>query len=53
MLGFHIYTKGWGLVRGTSGWLVKMVWGSGAWCVVSIGNVIENGVVVVCEKTNG
>ncbi len=25
----------------------------GALCVVSIGKVVENGVMVVCEKTNG
>ncbi len=40
-----------GVVGG--GWFVKMVWWVGGWCVVSIGKVVENGVVVVCEKTNG
>jgi hypothetical protein len=45
--------KGWygDLVRGV--WVVKMVWGIGGWCMVCIGKVVENGVVVVCEKTNG
>ncbi len=27
-------------------------WVSG-WCVVCIGKVVENGIMVVCEKTNG
>jgi hypothetical protein len=45
--------KGWygDLVRGV--WVVKMVWGIGGWWMVCIGKVVENGVVVVCEKTNG
>jgi len=34
-------------------WVVKMVWGISGWCMVHIGKVVENGVVVVCEKTNG
>jgi hypothetical protein len=34
-------------------WVVKMVWWVGGWCVVCIGKVVENGVVMVCEKTNG
>jgi hypothetical protein len=34
-------------------WVVKMVWGFGGWCVVCIGKVVENGVMVVCERTNG
>jgi hypothetical protein len=34
-------------------WVVKMVWGVGGWCVVCIGKVVENGVVIVCERTNG
>ncbi len=45
MLGFHIYMKGWGLVV-DGAWVVKMVWGVGGWCVVCIGKVVENGVVV-------
>jgi hypothetical protein len=34
-------------------WVVKMVWGVGGWCMVCIGKVVEDGVVVVYEKTNG
>ncbi len=34
-------------------WVVKMAWGVGGWCVVYIGKVVENGVVMVCERTNG
>jgi hypothetical protein len=34
-------------------WVVKMVWGVGGWCVVCIRKVVENGVMVVCERTNG
>jgi hypothetical protein len=34
-------------------WFVKMVWWVGGWCVVCIGHVVENGVVVACEKING
>jgi hypothetical protein len=34
-------------------WVVKMVWGVGGWCVVCIGKIVENGVVMVCERTNG
>jgi hypothetical protein len=30
-----------------------MVCGVGEWCVVCIGKVVENGAVVVCERTNG
>jgi hypothetical protein len=30
-----------------------MVWGVGGWNVVWIGLIVENGVVVVCERTNG
>jgi hypothetical protein len=29
-----------------------MVWGVGWWNVVCIGNLMDNGVVVVCERTN-
>ncbi len=36
-----------------STWFIKMVWGVGEWCMVCIGNGVETGVVVVCEKTNG
>jgi hypothetical protein len=34
-------------------WVVKMVWGVGGWCMVYIGKVVENGAVVVYERTNG
>ncbi len=34
-------------------WFVKMVWEISEWCVVCIGKGVENGVVLVCEKTNG
>jgi hypothetical protein len=34
-------------------WFIKMVWGIGGWCMVCIGKKVENGVMVVCEKTNG
>jgi len=34
-------------------WVVKVAWGVGGWCVVCIGNVMDNGIMVVCEKTNG
>jgi hypothetical protein len=34
-------------------WFVKMVWKINEWCVVCIGKGAENGVVLVCEKTNG
>ncbi len=30
-----------------------MVWGAGGWCMVCIGKVVENGAMVVCERTNG
>jgi hypothetical protein len=55
VLGFHIYTKGRGLVGELVGdeWVVKVAWGVGGWCVVCIGNVMDNGIMVVCEKTNG
>ncbi len=33
--------------------LLKLYWGVGGWNVVWIGKVVENGVVVVCERTNG
>jgi hypothetical protein len=54
-LWFHIYIKGLGLVGGANGWCVvfKMVWGVGGWCVVCIKKGVENGVVMVCERTNG
>ncbi len=34
-------------------WVVKMVWGVDGQCVVCIIKVVENGVVMVCERTNG
>jgi hypothetical protein len=33
-------------------WVIKMVWEVGGWCMVCMGKVVENGVVVVCERTN-
>jgi hypothetical protein len=30
-----------------------MVWGVGGWCVICIIQVVENGVMMVCERTNG
>ncbi len=32
---------------------VGVSWGVGGWCVGCIGKVVENGVVMVCERTNG
>jgi hypothetical protein len=34
-------------------WVVKMVWGFGGWFVVWIKNIVENGAMVVCGRTNG
>ncbi len=54
-MGFHIHTKGWGLIGGANGWCVVcylIIWGFSGWCVVCIGKRLENGVVVVCEKIN-
>ncbi len=34
-------------------WVVKMVWGVDGWCVVCIIKVVENGVLMMCERTNG
>jgi hypothetical protein len=39
------------VVGGLLKWYGGLV--GGALCVVSIGKVVENGVMVVCEKTNG
>jgi hypothetical protein len=34
-------------------WVVKMVWVVDGWCVVCIRKVVDNGVVVVYERTIG
>lgn len=34
-------------------WVVKMIWGISGWCVVCIGKIVENGVVMVRESING